>query len=266
MTIHGGIAKNVSLALLAAAVPLQTGELVAQVDLDPAPIVDEIERRVSGYESFTAGLTMTLRGEDGSERERVMEISGLEIPEGGDKTLVVFREPRDLQGTSILTVSHADAPSEQWLYLPALRRTRRIASSSHTDAFMGSEFTYEDIGSQDLRRYSYRYVRGEAIDGSDMHVLEREPLDENSGYSRQVLSVDTQEYRIRHIEYFDRDGQASKTLALDGYERYEGDQWRPARMVMQDLESGRSTILEWSDYAFRTGLEDSDFDPRRLGR
>jgi hypothetical protein len=245
---------------------LGTPALRAQDTPDVGAIVDEAERRVSGYGDFTARLTMTLRSGAGSERTRVMQISGLEVPEDGDKTLVVFEEPRDLQGTAVLTVTHREAASEQWLHLPAARRTRRIASGSRTDSFLGSEFTYEDMGSLALRRYRYRYLRREALAGRDMHVLERAPLDGDSGYSRHLVWLDTGEYRVFRIDYFDLNGEPTKSLNVDGYERYAGGQWRPTRMVMADLGSGRSTTLDWTDYAFGTGLDDSDFDSRRLGR
>ena len=229
-------------------------------------VVDEVDRRLSGYDNFTATMTMTLRESDGSERVREMHILGLEVPEDGDKTLVVFDLPRDLQGTSILTVTHPDAPSDQWLYLPAVRRTRRIATSRRSSSFMGSEFTFEDIGSQDLRQYRYRYLREETLDGTPSHVLERFPIDEESAYARQVLWMDTEEYRLLRVDYYDREGEHVKSLRVDGYQQYEGGRWRPDRMVMNELASGKSTTLEWSEYAFATGLRDRDFDPRRLGR
>jgi hypothetical protein len=99
-----------------------------------------------------------------------------------------------------------------------------------------------------------------------MHVLERAPLDGDSGYSRHLVWLDTGEYRVFRIDYFDLNGEPTKSLNVDGYERYAGGQWRPTRMVMADLGSGRSTTLDWTDYAFGTGLDDSDFDSRRLGR
>jgi outer membrane lipoprotein-sorting protein len=131
---------------------------------------------------------------------------------------------------------------------------------------MGSEFTFEDIGSQDLRQYRYRYLREETLDGTASHVLERFPIEEGSAYARQVLWWDTEEYRLLRVDYYDREDAHVKSLRVDGYQQYEGGQWRPDRMVMNELASGKSTTLEWSEYAFATGLSDRDFDPRRLGR
>ena len=229
-------------------------------------LMEEADRRVSGYGDFTATLTMTLRDEAGSERSREMRIMGLEVPGDGDKTLVIFDRPADLRGTSILTVTHRGGGSQQWLYLPALRRTRRIASSDQADSFMGSQFTYEDMGSQDPQRFRHRYLRDEPLGEYSTHVIERVPTDQSSGYARQVVWLDQQEYRVLRIDYYDREDRPAKSLVLEGYRQYGGWLWQPDRMVMSDHRNGRSTTLEWSGYAFETGLSDEDFDSRRLGR
>ncbi len=229
-------------------------------------LMEEVDRRASGYGDFTATLTMTLRDSEGSERQREMHILGLEIPDDGDRTLVIFDQPADLRGTSILTANHRDGSTEQWLYLPALRRSRRIASSDRTDRFMGSQFTYEDMGSQDPTRFTHLHLRDDTRDGLPVHVVESTPTDLSSGYTRQVLWLDTEELRIQRIDYFDGEAEAAKTLILGGYQEYEGGHWRPGRMVMTNHRSSEATVLEWQDYAFLTGLSAGDFDPRRLGR
>jgi outer membrane lipoprotein-sorting protein len=253
--------------ILPVALVLMAAPVLAQAPNSRADsIVAEADRRQSGFGDYTAAVTMTLRDTGGSARVREMRILGLEAAEDGDKTLVIFDVPRDLEGTSILTVTHRDSPSDQWLYLPAIRRTRRIATSNRSDAFMGSEFTFEDIGSQDLNEYRYRYLREEALDGTAAYVLERFPIDEQSAYARHVMWMDSEEYQLLRVDYYDRDDAHVKSLRVDGYQQYDGGQWRPDRMVMNELASGKSTTLDWSDYAFATGLSDGDFDPRRLGR
>ena len=97
-------------------------------------------------------------------------------------------------------------------------------------------------------------------------VLERFPNDERSAYTRQVVWVDTEEYRLLRVDYYDHEDAHVKSLTMDGFQQYDGGYWRPDRMVMNEFSSGKSTTLEWHDYAFATGLSDGDFDPRRLGR
>ncbi|KPK57901.1 MAG: hypothetical protein AMS21_11025, partial [Gemmatimonas sp. SG8_38_2] len=111
-------------------------------------IAVEADRRARGYHDFTARLTMVLRNRDGKEKTRELRVMGLETADG-DRTLVVFDFPRDLQGTALLTISRIGESDDQWLYLPALKRVKRIAASNQSGSFMGSEFAYEDIGSQE---------------------------------------------------------------------------------------------------------------------
>jgi outer membrane lipoprotein-sorting protein len=250
------------LALLIVAQPVRA----QGAQLSAADIIEEAERRAAGFHDFTATLTMTLGEADGTEREREMRVLGLEVPGDGQRTLLIFDRPRDLLGTSILTVTHRNERSEQWLYLPALRRSRRIATSDQSDAFMGSQFTYEDMVAQEFHRYTYQYLREEEIGRARAHVLERFPTDERSVYGSQIIWLDIEAYLVLRIDYFDRSHELVKSLAIEEYQQYAGKHWRPNRMVMTEARSGKSTTLAWSAYAFENGLTEEDFDPRRLGR
>ncbi len=229
-------------------------------------IAAEADRRDSGYHDITAELTMTLRSRNGSEHTRVMRIKTLEVEEDGNQTILVFDQPRDLQGTALLTVGHTAGADDQWLYLPALRRVKRIASGNQSSSFMGSEFAYEDIGSQELGKYTYRFLRHDEIDGMGTLVVERVPTGPNSGYARQVVWFDSEEYRVLQIEYYDRSDVLLKTLQLRGYRRYAEAYWRPDEMHMVNHRTGKSTTLRWSDYRFGTGLSERDFDRNNLSR
>ncbi len=228
-------------------------------------IVEESERRDRGWHDQTAQLTMVLVRND-RERIRELRTMTLEGTGDGDKTLVVFEGPADLRGTAFLTHAHQDAPDDQWIYLPALRRVRRIASSNQSSSFMGSEFAYEDIGSQEVEKYRHRYLRAETTDGVEMHVVERIPIDEGSGYTRQVMWLDQGEYRVHRIDYYDSNDELLKTLTVRGYQRYLDRVWRPDEMLMTNHQTGKSTILRWQNIRFGTGLREADFDRRALSR
>jgi aldehyde:ferredoxin oxidoreductase len=100
-------------------------------------------------------MVMILRNKRGQESKRELEIRTLEVKDDGDKSLTVFHTPRDVRGTALLTYSHGVDPDDQWLYLPALRRVKRIASNNQSGPFMGSEFAYEDLSSQEIDKYTY---------------------------------------------------------------------------------------------------------------
>lgn len=227
-------------------------------------IAVEADRRVRGYSDYIAHLTMVLRSRDGSERRREMRIRGLELKGHGEKTLVVFEEPRDLAGTALLTFSRPEERDEQWLYLPALKRVKRLASSDQSGSFMGSEFAYEDVGSQEVANFTYRYLRDDTIAGAEAFVVERRPVDRSSGYLRQVVWVDKAEYRPLRIDYYDRRDALLKTLEFDDYRQHAGAYWRAGRMIMANHQTGRTTLLVWTDFEFGAGLRERDFDPAAL--
>jgi outer membrane lipoprotein-sorting protein len=229
-------------------------------------IAREAELRSSGYADYTARLTMVLRTREGRERLREMRVSGLAMSGDGDRTLIVFEEPRDLQGTALLTFSHPQESDDQWLYLPSFKRVKRIAAGNRAGSFMGSEFAYEDIGSQEVDKFTYHYVGDETLHGEETFVVERYPVDSSSGYSSQTVWIDRQEYRPLRIDYYDKNGELLKTLRFVGYRHFAGAYWRADQMMMTNHQTGRTTTLTWNDYAFDTGLAERDLSPNRLAR
>ena len=133
---------------------------------------------------------MILRNRRGDESTREMRTQVLEVEGDGDRTVIVFNQPRDVKGTAFLSHMHKEGSDDQWLYLPALKRVKRIASNNKAGPFMGSEFAYEDISSQEVEKYTYLYLRDEVLDGQATFVVERDPVDSRSGYSRQVVWYD----------------------------------------------------------------------------
>ncbi len=229
-------------------------------------VAEEADRRDSGFGDTVAHLEMVLRNRRGDESRRELQVKTMEQPEDGDKSLVFFDYPADIRDTALLTFSHKDGLDDQWLYLPALKRVKRISSSNKSGPFVGSEFAYEDLSSQEVEEFTYRFVREEALQGAETFVIERFPVDKKSGYSRQRVWIDQAEYRTLKVEFYDRKGSLLKTLEIDGYRLYLDRFWRPEIMRMVNHQSGKSTDLVWSEYRFRTGLTPGDFDRSTLDR
>lgn len=229
-------------------------------------IAVEANNRDDGFHDFSAAMTMLLKNAQGDESLREMRTQVLEVADDGDKTLIVFDQPRDVAGTALLTYSHKVGDDDQWLYLPALKRVKRISSSNKSGPFMGSEFAYEDLASQEIEKYGYRYLRDESLDGQAMFVIERDPVDENSGYTRQVVWIDQAEYRPIKIEFYDRKNALLKTLTFTGYNQYLDKYWRAQVMTMINHQTGKSTVLTWKNYLFRVGLTEQDFSQNALKR
>jgi len=219
-----------------------------------------------GFGDFTAGLTMVLRDRQGRESIRQMRFKVLEVPGDGDKSLFVFDQPRDVQGTALLTHVHANTQDDQWLYLPALERVKRISASTRAGSFMGSEFSYEDMSAPEVEEFTYRYLRDEPCGDLTCTVTEQFPLDDKSGYSRKVIWQDTDERRTWKMELYDRRDSHLKTLTFSDYEQYLDRFWRAGEQTMVNHLTGASTVLHWTDFQFGSGLEDGEFTQTALRR
>jgi len=252
-----------SLAFLSLASPLSLAETAQEKGL---AIAIETDKRNTGWQDTTADMTMTLRNKRGEESVRTLRVKSLEVVDDGDKSMTIFDEPKDVRGTALLTFSHKMDSDDQWLFLPALKRVKRIASKNKSGPFMGSEFAFEDLSSQEIEKYTYEYMKDEACGSETCFVLKRVPTDKNSGYTSQIAWIDQSEYRVQKIEFYDRKKSLLKTLNSSEYQQYLGEYWRPGKMAMQNHQTGKSTDLVWSQYKFKTGLEDGDFTKNSLKR
>lgn len=229
-------------------------------------IAVESDRRNNDFGDSIVDLTMQIASSQDNYISREMRQMNLEVAGDGDKSIMVFDRPRDLKGAAILTFSHKTEADEQWLYLPALKRVKRISSADKSGPFMGSEFAFEDLSSQEVEKYSYKYLRDESINGELSYVVERIPADKYSGYSRQVTWVDQAEYRLQRVDYYDRKDTLLKTMVAADYQKYLNQFWRPGTLTMSNHQTGKSTTLKFDNYQFRTGLQDSDFSPSAISR
>lgn len=229
-------------------------------------IATEADRRYSGFVDSSADLEMTLRSANGSEVVRQMRQLTLEAPDQGDKTIMVFDKPRDLKNTAVLTFTYKKEPDDQWLYLPVLKRVKRISSSDKSGPFMGSEFAFEDLANQEVEKFTYRYLRDEACDDDICYVVERVPLDQKSGYTRAITWVDQTEYRPRKIDYYDRKGDLLKTLTMSDFQQHLGQFWRASSMEMYNHQTHKSTLITYSNYEFQSGVSPNTFTPQALAR
>lgn len=229
-------------------------------------IAKEIDRRDMGWKDATADLRMSLRSRQGEESTRTIHLKILEVDGDGDMSLTIFGEPADVKGTAFLSYSHAVKPDDQWLYLPALKRVKRISSANKSGPFMGSEFAYEDLASFEVEKYRYNYLRDDKLDGQEVFVVEYLPRYENSGYIRQIVWIDKQRYIPLMVQYHDRKNDLLKTLRLKNYKHYLNKYWRAQEQVMENHLNGKSTLISLSEFKFHNGLSQRDFDSNNLSR
>ena len=230
-------------------------------------IIEEMDRRGQGFQDSTADMIMTLKNKQGQESVRELRSKTLEVVDDGDKSLTIFDTPKDVKGTAFLSFTHKVGDDDQWLYLPALKRVKRISSRNKTGSFMGSEFSYEDMSGMVVEKYTYKWIRDEVYDGQECFVVESYPVDtKNSGYTRQVSWMDKTEYRILKVDFYDRKNSLLKTLTVKGYRKYLNKYWRADEMNMVNHQNGKSTRLIFSNYKFDVGLRERDFNKNSLTR
>ena len=247
-------------------------ELKAAVaKLDPAAagrlIFTEADARDEGYVDLSVDLRMVLKNARGRATERALRIRQLEVADDGDKVLVVFDAPGNIRGTALLSHAHPSTPDDQWLFLPALKRTKKIASRNRSGPFVGSEFSFEDLSPREIDKYTYEFLGIEACGALECFVVNRTPLDEYSGYTLQRVALDVEHLRVQQIDFTDRRNQPYKQLKVTGYELFKQRFWRPSFMHMSNLRTKKTTELHWDNYQFEVGFEaDRDFSVNSLRR
>ena len=265
--LGGSASAGVPGALAPAAFAKWLGEAGASaVDAGQA-LAEAAQARDLGFGDSRSAVRMVLHDGRGRSSERALRILELEGEESaGDRSLVLFDSPPDQRGTALLTWNQSAADDDQWLYLPALRRVKKIAARNRSGPFVGSEFAFEDLTAEDAENYHWRYLdRAECALG-DCYRVERVPVEDWSGYSRQIAWYDADALRLARVEYFDRKGEHLKTLDAGAWVEGEGGYWRAGYMHMENHVTGRRTELFWSPHAFGTGLDASDFSTNALRR
>lgn len=260
--------RTLKIALLSGFVgPLFALPAMADVNVEKGnTIAAEWDRRDEGFEDSNATLKMVLENRHGDKSTRELRIKTLEIPDKseGDKSLTVFKKPRDIKGTAFLSFAHIQDPDDQWLYLPALKRVKRISSKNKSGPFVGSEFSYEDMSAQELAKYTYKWLKDEPCGDLTCFVLEQRPTYENSGYTKMIVWYDQTEYRRQKIDFYDRKDSLLKSLDFSEYQLYLDKYWRAHHMRMVNHQTGKKTQLTFADYTFKTGLKDRDFTKNKL--
>lgn len=234
--------------------------LFARSNFEVAQLSDKV---TSGFESSISEMTMTLINKAGQKSIRQMAGRTLELT-GGDKSLMEFLSPSDVKGTKLLTYEHIDKDDDQWLYMPALKRVKRISSRNKSGSFMGSEFSYEDISAQDMDKYTYEGEAEEVmLEGVAAYKGVRIPKDKNSGYTKQITWIDKEKLVALKVDYYDRKNELLKSAMFSDYRDLEGVM-RVGKIHMKNHQTGKETILQWTEDKVKQGLEDSDFTQRIL--
>ena len=241
-------------------------------DLSPREIIKRGQDAVklSATESVS---TLTIIDQKGRQRLRKLaQVSKLYDGGKTEKRLVRFLEPADVKGTGLLTIDYENKDDDMWLYMPALRKTRRIVSSEKAKSFMGSEFSYADMTPPRLGDFTYQRLPDEEVDGAPCYVVEMTPLNEDiaeeNGFSRRVVWSGKKDFVLRKTVYYDLDGELYKVLQVKSVKLVdpENSRWQPTHMVMENLQNGRRSILRVEKILLSKTVKDDYFTTRYLER
>ncbi|PRO68431.1 outer membrane lipoprotein-sorting protein [Alteromonas gracilis] len=235
-------------------------------DKEAITIAKERKARDEGWGTNEANVLMVLKNSQGREATRELNVKSLEVENDGDKALTVFESPRDVKGTAFLSFSHALEADEQWIFLPALKRVKRISSQSKSGPFVGSEFAFEDMTSYEVEKFSYSLLGEDEVNGEKCFVLKQVPEYDFSGYSYQKVWIDKAHYRVQKVEFYDRKESLLKILTLLDYKQFKDKYWRPMKSLMRNIQTNKSTSLITEEITFDTDLKESDFDKNSLKR
>jgi len=213
---------------------------------------------------------LRLVSKSGAIKERKLVLYTFADPDDLRKSLIRFLAPRDVENTALLTWEAKDGNDDQWLYLPAIRKAKRIAASSKKNQFMGTDFAFEDLRPENVGVHRYTAVGSEAIDGRDCVVIEAVPATErqaaDSGYSKRRLWIDQDTLVALKREYYDKQGKLEKVEIRRKPVNVTGAVWRVDEVEMQDVQNGTKTILLVESRRFNVGLKDSFFTEAELTR
>lgn len=243
---------------------LLCGNLLQAQGLTGRDIMQKVKDRDNG-DTRSAQMTMTLTNKNGRARERKLSSFSMDI--GKDtKTIMFFTYPGDVKGTGFLTWDYDDPKrnDDKWLYLPAMKKTRRISGkSAKTDYFMGSDFTYDDMGSRNVDEDSHSLLREENLNAFPCWVVESVPKEKNGAYSRKVSWVRQEANLVIKVEYYDKLNKLQRQFEALEIEKVQGF-WMAKRMLMRNVQTGHSTLLLFEDPKFNIKLAANLFTVARL--
>ena len=222
-------------------------------------IFEEVDDRRATLDSETALMNMTITDDRGRTRNRTMQ-SWNRNRDDITESLIIFTEPGNVRGTGFLSINE-DGESTQRLYLPTVGRIQVIGSAERGDRFMGSDFTYEDLGDQDPDSYEFEW-----LEEYETEYKIRASKPESDQYSHIEFDIDKQTYSIQTIYYYNEDGELIKRLESDDFKQLTDRLWSPSRMTMYDLRENRNTEIIWSDREVNVPIEDWRFTERGLRR
>lgn len=217
----------------------------------------------------------TFRLLNASGQERVRETRGeTKLIEGTTDNMrsVDFLSPSDIRGTKTLLIEHTGKDDDMWIYLPAMKKVRRLVSNNKKDSFVGTDFSYGDVIGHKVEDWNHKLIKEEIIDGKPCYVIESTPkrpeVSDNSGYSKRVTWVEKESSIALRGESYDLNGQLLKKTTSDDIRKVDpaANKWQAMKLIAEDVQSGHKTIIEFKNFKANVGVAGDIFTPSYLER
>ncbi len=228
-------------------------------------IMEQVDARDDG-KTMVSESKMVLTNRQGRTRERQTKMIRKDFGQD-EKSLFVFLQPADVAGTAFLNWSYDDATKDddKWLYMPALRKVRRIASSSTSDYFMGTDFTYDDMGQREPEEDTHKLLQEEKFADTDCWVVESTPKEEGYQYSKVVKWVSKDYLLVVKGEFYDKRGRFLKRMTASNFQKIDGI-WTAFSRFMDNEQEKHTTLLEIQSVKYNQEVSDRIFKVANLKR
>ena len=228
-------------------------------------VIQNVYDRPEGND-MESELTMSLINSRGDKRVREIKQFSKDMGDV-EKKIMFFQAPADVRNTSFMNWSYDEEgkDDDQWIYLPALKKTKRISSDSKSDSFMGSDFTYDDLGDRHPTSDNHKILREETLNGEECYVVESLPKDEEYMYSKTITWVIKDKWIGLKKDFYDEDGEMLKTLTVKKYDKIKG-YWIQSESEMINIQKNHTTHMNLSDIKIDTGISNNKFTERMMKR
>lgn len=218
--------------------------------------------------SMSATILLTITEKSGSTRNRTISMTSMSNDVDAEKRLIRFLDPADVRGTSMLIVDNKTLADEMWIYLPALKKTRRIVTSEKGKSFMSSEFSNSDMSSPPVSDFTSRHTSTSGSDGQ--WIIESIPAgdtkDDEYGFSRKVSYISRENYQIRKMEFYNFENKLFKIIEVNSIQPLSGDKYMVKSMTASNLLTGRKSDILFSKITEGIKVDDSYFTVQNLER
>jgi hypothetical protein len=226
---------------------------------------------VGKYADSTSETTMTLTNKSGQQRVRkTFGTSKLDANGIDNKRMTRFLEPTDVKGTVSLLVEHSDKDDDIWIYLPSVKKVRRLISSNKKDSFVGTDFSYGDVIGHKVKEWNHTIVKEEEVDGKPCYVIESTPKDAtiktNTGYSKRIGWIQKDNFVTVKAVSYDEAGELLKEAKYSHWKEVDTvkHKWQAGILEAKNLQTGHSTVIAIDQFKVNNGVKDDFFTTRYM--